>query len=51
VNTESNRIVAKVTKLMHWCDALESRLTEAQTTATHLHDATLRQALAPALPA
>jgi type I restriction enzyme S subunit len=43
---EQQRIVAKVDELMRWCDALESRLTAAQTTATHLLDATLRQILA-----
>ena len=42
---EQQRIVAKVDELMHWCDALEARLTAAQTTATHLLDATLRQIL------
>jgi len=39
------RIVAKVDELMRWCDALEVRLTAAQTTATHLLDATLRRIL------
>ena len=34
-------------ELMRWCDALEARLTAAQTTATHLLDATLRQILKP----
>jgi type I restriction enzyme S subunit len=43
---EQQRIVAKVDELMRWCDALEARLAEAQTTATHLLDATLHQALA-----
>ena len=43
---EQKRIVAKVNELMHWCDALEARLTAAQTTATHLLDATLRQLIA-----
>ncbi len=42
---EQQRIVAKVDELMHWCDALEARLTAAQTTATHLIDATLHQIL------
>jgi type I restriction enzyme S subunit len=42
---EQQRIVAKVDELMRWCDALEARLTAAQTTATHLLDATLRQLL------
>ena len=43
---EQHRIVAKVDELMRWCDALEARLTAAQTTATHLLDATLRQLIA-----
>ena len=42
---EQQRIVAKVDELMRWCDALEARLTDAQTTATHLLDAILHQAL------
>src|SRR5213078_4900318 len=42
---EQHRIVAKVDELMRWCDALEARLTAAQTTATHLLDATLRRIL------
>jgi len=42
---EQQRIVAKVDELMRWCDALESRLSAAQTTATHLLDATLDRAL------
>jgi type I restriction enzyme, S subunit len=42
---EQQRIVAKVNDLMRWCDTLEARLTAAQTTATHLLDATLRQML------
>jgi type I restriction enzyme S subunit len=42
---EQQRIVAKVDGLMRWCDALESRLTAAQTTAAHLLDATLHQIL------
>jgi type I restriction enzyme S subunit len=42
---EQQRIVAKVDELMRWCDALESRLTAAQTTATTLLDATLHQIL------
>lgn len=43
---EQQRIVAKVDELMRWCDALEVRLTTAQTTAEHLLDATLHQILA-----
>jgi hypothetical protein len=43
---EQKRFVAKVDELMRWCDALESRLTAAQTTAEHLLDATLHQILA-----
>ena len=43
---EQQRIVAKVDELLRWCDALESRLTAAQTTAEHLLDATLHQILA-----
>jgi type I restriction enzyme S subunit len=42
---EQKRIVAKVDELMRWSDALEARLTAAQTTATHLLDATLHQIL------
>ena len=42
---EQQRIVAKVDELMRWCDALEARLTAAQTTATHLLDATLAKIL------
>jgi len=42
---EQKRIVAKMDELMRWCDALEVRLTAAQTTATHLLDATLRRIL------
>ena len=42
---EQQRIVAKVDELMRWCDALEARLTAAQTTATTLLDATLHQIL------
>jgi len=42
---EQQRIVAKVDELLRWCDALEARLTAAQTTATHLLDATLHQIL------
>jgi len=43
---EQQRIVAKVDELMRWCDALEARLTAAQTTAATLLDATLHQILA-----
>jgi type I restriction enzyme S subunit len=43
---EQQRIVAKVDELMRWCDALEARLTAAQTAATQLLDATLHQILA-----
>lgn len=32
-------------EMRRWCDALEARLTKAQTTATHLLDATLHQIL------
>ena len=42
---EQRRIVEKVGDLMRWCDALEARLSAAQTTATHLLDATLDRAL------
>jgi type I restriction enzyme, S subunit len=42
---EQQRIVAKVEELMRWCDALEARLTAAQTTATTLLDSLLRQIL------
>lgn len=45
---EQQRIVAKVEELMRWCDALEARLTAAQTTATHLLDSLLHHTLAPA---
>ena len=43
---EQQRIVAKVDELMRWGDALEARLTAAQTTAEHLLDAILHQILA-----
>ena len=43
---EQHRIVAKVDVLMRWCDALEARLTTAQTDAIHFLDATLNQMLA-----
>jgi type I restriction enzyme S subunit len=42
---EQQRIVAKVDELMRWCDALEAGLAVAQSTATHLLDATLDRAL------
>ena len=42
---EQQRIVAKVDELLRWCDALEARLTAAQTTATLLLDATFHQIL------
>ena len=42
---EQERIVAKVDELLRWCDALEARLTTAQTAAAHLLDATLDGAL------
>jgi type I restriction enzyme S subunit len=45
MSTEQKRIVAKVNELMRLCDALDARLTAAQTTATHLLDATLHQIL------
>ncbi|HWY29363.1 MAG TPA: restriction endonuclease subunit S, partial [Candidatus Acidoferrum sp.] len=43
---EQQLIVAKVNELMRWCDALETRLATAQTTAATLLDATLHQILA-----
>jgi len=43
---EQQRIVAKVDELMRWCDALEARLTVAQTAATHLLDAVIHEVLA-----
>jgi type I restriction enzyme S subunit len=43
---EQRRIVAKVEELMRWCDQLEAQLTAAQTAATHLLDATIRELLA-----
>jgi type I restriction enzyme S subunit len=45
MKAEQQRIVAKVDELMCWCDALEARLTTAQTTAAQLLDATLHQIL------
>lgn len=44
---EQQRIVSKMDELMRLCDALEARLTAAQTTASQLLDATLHQILAP----
>lgn len=46
---EQRRIVAKVEKLMAVCDQLESQLTTTQTESRRLLEATLYQALAPAL--
>jgi type I restriction enzyme S subunit len=43
---EQHRIVTKVDELMRWCDALEARLTTAQSTATHFLDASLHRLLA-----
>jgi hypothetical protein len=43
--TKQQRIVAKVDELLRWCDALEARLTAAQTTAATLLDTTLHQIL------
>jgi hypothetical protein len=43
--TKDDLLVAGADELMHWCDALEGRLTAAQTTAEHLLDATLHQIL------
>jgi len=37
--------LAEQQRMMRWCDALEARLTAAQTTAIHLLDATLRELL------
>jgi hypothetical protein len=45
MSAEQQWIVAKVDEQMRWCDALEARLTAAQTTATHLLDATLDRVL------
>lgn len=44
--SEQNRIVAKVDDLMTLCDALKSRIQEAQTTQVHLADAVVEQAVA-----
>lgn len=46
---EQHRIVAKVSDLMSLCDALEARLAAATTARTHLLDATIAEALAPAV--
>lgn len=43
---EQHRIVAKVDELMALCDALKTRLNEAQTTQIHLADAIVEQAVA-----
>ncbi|HWY29365.1 MAG TPA: hypothetical protein VNX46_01340 [Candidatus Acidoferrum sp.] len=42
---ELYRFVAKVDELLRWCDALEARLTVAQTTTDKLLDVTLHQIL------
>jgi type I restriction enzyme S subunit len=46
---EQHRIVAKVNELMTLCDALEASLAAATTARTRLLDATLAEALAPAV--
>ncbi len=46
---EQHRIVAKVNELMALCDALEKGLIAATTARTRLLDATLAEALSPAL--
>jgi len=43
---EQHRIVAKVDKLMALCDALKTRLADAQTIQIHLADAIVEQAVA-----
>ncbi|MDB6027508.1 MAG: restriction endonuclease subunit, partial [Verrucomicrobiales bacterium] len=43
---EQKRIVAKVDELMRSCDALEARLTAAETAGEHLLDVTLYRLLA-----
>lgn len=48
---EPHRIVAKVDELMALCDALEASLVAATIARTRLLDATLAEALAPALGA
>ena len=42
--SEQHRIVTKVAELMALCDALKSRLNEAQTTQIHLADTIVEQA-------
>jgi len=42
---EQHRIVAKVVELMALCDALKSRLTNAQTIQLHLADAIVERAV------
>ena len=44
--TEQHRIVAKVDELMAICDALQTRLNDAQTTQAQLADAIVEQAVA-----
>lgn len=46
---EQHRIVAKVEELLALCDRLEAQLTTSQTHSRRLLEATLHQALAPAL--
>ncbi|MFC7694155.1 hypothetical protein ACFQY5_36125 [Paeniroseomonas aquatica] len=48
---EQHRIVAKVNALMTLCDRLEASLTAAAAARTSLLEATLRDAIAPALDA
>ena len=48
---EQHRIVAKMNELMSLCDALEASLAAATTARTRLLDATLAEALAPAVAA
>lgn len=48
---EQHRIVAKVNELMALCDALAKSLDDATTARTRLLDATLAEALAPAVAA
>jgi len=43
---EQHRIVAKVDELMALCDALKAHIQDAQTTQTHLADASVEQAVA-----
>jgi type I restriction enzyme S subunit len=42
---EQKRIVTKVDELMRWCDELETRLSQAHKSGTHLLDAILHQLL------